>query len=52
VPLILIVGKALAEGEVEVKDRKSGARDRIAVADAVPTLLSSLSRDSLESGAI
>jgi prolyl-tRNA synthetase len=33
-PTIVIVGKSLADGEVEVKDRKSGERRRVAL-DAV-----------------
>ncbi|HVE63534.1 MAG TPA: proline--tRNA ligase, partial [Mycobacteriales bacterium] len=38
VPTIVIVGKALADGEVEVKDRGTGERSRVALADVVPTL--------------
>ncbi len=38
VPIILIVGKALADGEVEIKDRLTGERSRIALADIVTTL--------------
>ena len=33
-PTIVVVGKALAEGQVEVKDRRSGERRNVAV-DAV-----------------
>jgi prolyl-tRNA synthetase len=33
-PTIVIVGKSLADGEVEVKDRRSGERSRVAL-DAV-----------------
>jgi prolyl-tRNA synthetase len=39
-PTIVVVGKALAEGEVEVKDRRSGERRRVAV-DAVVAELAS-----------
>jgi len=38
VPTIVIVGKALADGEVEVKDRRTGERSRVALADLVATL--------------
>jgi prolyl-tRNA synthetase len=33
-PTIVVVGKALADGEVEVKDRRTGERRKVAV-DAV-----------------
>ncbi|WP_199439046.1 proline--tRNA ligase [Umezawaea beigongshangensis] len=39
VPTILVVGRGLADGTVEVKDRRSGDREEIAVADVVPHLL-------------
>jgi prolyl-tRNA synthetase len=38
-PTIVIVGKSLAEGEVEIKDRRSGERSRVkldAVRGALP----------------
>ena len=38
VPTIVVVGKALAEGEVEVKDRRSGERRRVAVGHLVAEL--------------
>ncbi len=34
VPTIVVVGRNLAEGSVEVRDRRSGAREDVAVADA------------------
>ena len=34
VPTIVVVGKRLADGFVEVKDRRTGEREEIAVADA------------------
>ena len=34
-PTIVIVGKGLADGKVEVRDRRSGERNDVAVADAV-----------------
>jgi prolyl-tRNA synthetase len=37
-PTIVVVGKALAEGNVEVKDRKSGERRTVALATAVQEL--------------
>jgi prolyl-tRNA synthetase len=38
VPTIVVVGKGLAEGNIEVKDRKSGERRVVALADAVAEL--------------
>jgi prolyl-tRNA synthetase len=35
VPTIVVVGKGLAEGVVEVKDRATGARENVPVDDAV-----------------
>jgi prolyl-tRNA synthetase len=37
-PTIIVVGKALAEGQVEVKDRRTGDRSKVALADLVATL--------------
>ena len=37
-PTIVVVGKALAQGEVEVKDRRSGERRNVALADLVDQL--------------
>ena len=34
-PTIVIVGKGLADGKVEVRDRKTARRDDVAVSDAV-----------------
>ncbi|MFM8353186.1 MAG: proline--tRNA ligase [Actinomycetales bacterium] len=42
VPTIVVVGKKLAEGFIEVKDRRTGERSDIAVADALPSLLAHL----------
>lgn len=39
VPTIVIVGKRLVEGFIEVKDRRTGERTDISLADAVPALL-------------
>ena len=36
VPTILVVGRGLADGVVEVKDRATGERTEIKLADAVP----------------
>ncbi|MDX3098674.1 proline--tRNA ligase [Streptomyces sp. ME01-24h] len=38
VPTILVVGRGAADGVVEVKDRRSGEREELAVADAVSRL--------------
>ncbi|MEU4741595.1 proline--tRNA ligase [Actinosynnema sp. NPDC023658] len=40
VPTILVVGRGLANGLVEVKDRRTGEREEVAVDDAVAHLLS------------
>ncbi|HVY11752.1 MAG TPA: proline--tRNA ligase [Mycobacteriales bacterium] len=37
-PTIVVVGKALAEGNIEVKDRKTGERRTVALANAVAEL--------------
>lgn len=39
VPTIVVVGKRLVEGFIEVKDRRTGERTDVAIADAVPALL-------------
>ncbi len=39
IPTIVIVGKALAEGNVEVKDRRSGDRHTVPAVDAVAELV-------------
>ena len=39
-PTIVVVGKALADGEVEVKDRRSGERRKVALAAVVDELSS------------
>jgi prolyl-tRNA synthetase len=39
VPTILTVGRGLADGRVEVKDRRSGEREEVLLVDAVPHLL-------------
>lgn len=38
VPTIVVVGKALAEGEVEIKDRRTGDRRRVPLEGLVPAL--------------
>jgi len=40
VPTIVVVGKGLADGNVEVKDRKSGERRNVALAEVVSELAS------------
>jgi prolyl-tRNA synthetase len=39
VPTVLVVGKGLAEGEVEVRDRRTGDIRKVPVADAVTAVL-------------
>jgi prolyl-tRNA synthetase len=39
VPLIVVVGKKLAGGSIEVKDRASGQRVDVALSDAVPAIV-------------
>ncbi|HEU4568740.1 MAG TPA: proline--tRNA ligase, partial [Marmoricola sp.] len=39
VPTIVTVGRGLADGKVEVKDRRSGEREDVLLVDAVPRLL-------------
>jgi prolyl-tRNA synthetase len=40
IPTIVVVGRGVADGVVEVKDRASGERVEVAIADAVPHLVS------------
>jgi prolyl-tRNA synthetase len=35
VPTIVVVGRGLADGKVEIKDRRSGERREVAVGEAV-----------------
>ncbi|MGH8861312.1 MAG: proline--tRNA ligase [Jatrophihabitantaceae bacterium] len=44
VPTIVIVGKGLADGVVEVRDRRTDERGEVAVADAVATVLAEVRR--------
>jgi len=39
VPTIVVVGRGLADGEVEVKDRKTGERENVRVDDVVAYLI-------------
>ena len=39
IPKIIIVGKSLVDGKVEIRDRKSSAKHEVAVADVVKNLL-------------
>ncbi len=45
VPHVLVVGKGLADGQVELWDRRAGAKDQIARQDATRTLLHRLDLD-------
>jgi prolyl-tRNA synthetase len=38
-PIIVVVGKALEQGNVEVRVRKSGDKSEVAVADAVSAII-------------
>ena len=42
IPIIVVVGKALEQGNVEVRVRKSGEKSEVAVADAVGAIASTL----------
>jgi prolyl-tRNA synthetase len=45
-PVIMVVGKSLADGKVELRNRKTGEKSEVALADAitaVKTLIASLS---------
>jgi prolyl-tRNA synthetase len=42
VPTVVVVGKALADGEVEVRDRRSGETRRVAVADVVDDVVAAV----------
>ena len=39
IPTVLVVGKGLADGEVELRDRRSGESRKVAVADAVTAVV-------------
>jgi prolyl-tRNA synthetase len=39
VPTIVVVGKSLENGVIEIKDRRSGDRREVPVADAVTEIL-------------
>ena len=39
VPTIVVVGKGLADGEVEIKDRATGTRESVAVDEAADRLV-------------
>jgi prolyl-tRNA synthetase len=46
IPVIIVVGKSLADGKIEIRNRKSGEKSEVAVGDAisaVTTLIASLS---------
>ena len=43
-PTIVVVGKGLAEGEVEVRDRATGTRDNVAVGSAVDLVAAAVGR--------
>ena len=39
VPTIVVVGKGLADGVIELKDRRSGERSEVAVVDSVEAIV-------------
>ena len=39
IPTVLVVGKGLADGEVELRDRRSGESRKVAVGDAVTAVV-------------
>jgi prolyl-tRNA synthetase len=39
IPTVVVVGKSLAEGTIEVRDRHSGSQENVAVADVVARVL-------------
>lgn len=47
VPTILVLGRGLADGVVELKDRRSGDRREVAVDDAVAEVLREVGRDDV-----
>jgi prolyl-tRNA synthetase len=44
VPTILVVGKGLATGVVEIKDRRSGDRREVAIGSVVDEVLAEVGR--------
>ena len=44
VPTIVVVGKRLVDGMIEVKDRATGQRDEVALTAAVPEILRACGR--------
>jgi prolyl-tRNA synthetase len=39
IPKIIIVGKSLADGKVEIRDRKSSSKQEVVLADVVKTIV-------------
>jgi prolyl-tRNA synthetase len=39
IPTVVVVGKSLADGTIEVRDRHSGAQDNVPVADVISRVL-------------
>jgi prolyl-tRNA synthetase len=39
VPTIVVVGKGLADGVIEIKDRRTGERDTVAIVDSVDRIV-------------
>ncbi|HSU73639.1 MAG TPA: His/Gly/Thr/Pro-type tRNA ligase C-terminal domain-containing protein, partial [Terrabacter sp.] len=45
IPTILVIGRGLAGGTVEIKDRRSGERREVAVEDVVPALVAEVTAE-------
>ncbi len=45
-PTIVVIGRGLADGRIEIKDRRSGERREVAHADAVPQILAEIGLSS------
>ena len=40
IPVIVVVGKSLADGKIELRNRKSGEKSEVAVGDAISAVTS------------
>ena len=40
IPIIVVVGKSLADGKIELRNRKSGEKSEVAVGDAISAVTS------------
>ena len=44
IPFIMVVGKGLADGKVEFRDRKSGEKSELALDSALATIISTVTQ--------